>query len=175
MAQCVKCQTKRVLDAARLDPQKQEVFAIAAIPGNVSMAIWDIMQKRNKYGNTIVYYDNIRFSSKKEMQRFIVLRQAEKDGLISDLKRQVTYELIPKLTEQVVQHLKTKDKVVERVAQRPITYTCDFEYIKDGVKVVEDCKISPKMLPPEYILREKLFRWKFGFGIRRVYKANEEV
>ena len=51
----------------------------------------------------------------------------------------------------------------------------DFRYNKDGVVVVEDVKISPKMLPPEYILREKMFRYKFGFPIKRVYKPTDEI
>ncbi len=130
---------------------------------------------RAKYGNKRVEYNGISFDSKKEMQRYIVLRQAEKDGLISDLELQPQYELIPKVTETYVKHLKTKDKECERTVQLPITYKGDFRYTKEGVTVVEDVKASAYMLDPKFLIKEKLFRWRFGFSIKRVYKATEEI
>ena len=41
--------------------------------------------------------------------------------------------------------------------------------------VVEDVKISNYLLPKDYILKEKLFRWKYGFSIKRVYKPNDVI
>lgn len=134
-----------------------------------------MFKKRAKYGNKKVVYQGIEYDSARERDRWILLQQAEQQGTISELRQKVVYELIPKITEQVVKHLKTKDKVIDKFVQASITYECDFEYIKDGVKVVEDCKISPKMIPPEYRLKEKLFRWKYGFSIKRVYKANDPI
>lgn len=133
------------------------------------------MLKRAKYGNKKLVIDDVTWDSKREYQRWLVLRQAEADGLISDLERQPKFELIPAIKETYVKHLKTKDKVYERTVQLACSYTADFRYIKDGKVVVEDVKISPKMLPPEYVLREKMFRAKFGFPIKRVYKANDEI
>ncbi len=130
---------------------------------------------RAKYGNRKVEYNGISFDSKKEMQRFLVLKDAQERGLISDLELQPRYELIPKVTERYVKHLKTKDKECERTVQLPITYKGDFRYIKDGFTVVEDVKASAYMLDPKFLIKEKLFRWKFGFSIKRVYKANEEI
>lgn len=130
---------------------------------------------RAKYGNKKVEYNGISFDSKKEMQRFLVLKEAQERGLISDLELQPRYELIPKVTERYVKHLKTKDKECERTVQLPITYKGDFRYIKDGITVVEDVKASAYMLDPKFLIKEKLFRWKFGFSIKRVYKANEEI
>ena len=71
--------------------------------------------------------------------------------------------------------LKTKTKEVEKTEQLAITYTADFVYTKDGKTVVEDIKPSPKMVPKEFMLKAKLFFWKYGFKIRLVYKATEEV
>lgn len=133
------------------------------------------MLKRAKYGNSKVEYKGEVFDSKRELQRYHVLCQAEADGLISDLERQPKFELIPAIKETYVKHLKTKDKMCERTVQLACSYTADFRYVKDGKVVVEDVKISPKLLPPEYILREKMFRAKFGFPIKRVYKANEPI
>ena len=52
---------------------------------------------------------------------------------------------------------------------------CDFRYIKDGQEVIEDVKASPKMIPNDYKLKEKLFFWKFRTRIRRVFNPNDEV
>jgi len=134
-------------------------------------------QNRAKYGNKRLTIDDVTWDSKREYQRWLVLRQAEKDGLISDLERQPKFELIPAIMETYIKHLKTKDKVCERTAQLPITYTADFRYVKDGKAVVEDVKASPHMaaLDPKFLIKEKLFRWKFGFPIKRVYKQTDEI
>ena len=134
-----------------------------------------IKRNGNKYGNKRFVADSVQWDSKKEYQRWLVLRQAEADGLISDLERQPKFELIPAIKETYIKHLKTKDKVCERVVQLACSYTADFRYVKDGKVVVEDVKISPKMLPPEYILREKMFRAKFGFSIKRVFNPTDEI
>lgn len=135
------------------------------------------MFKRPKYGNTKCSVGSITFDSKKEMQRYLALKEAQKKGAISELTLQPTFELIPKITEKVIKRLKTKDKVEEKFIQHPITYTADFSYVKDGVKVVEDVKASPKpyAIDDVFKLKEKLFRWKFGFSLRRVYNANEAI
>lgn len=132
-------------------------------------------KKANKYNAKKVEYNGILFDSVKEKDRYLVLKQAQDSGLISGLQRQVAFELIPKVTENVIKHLKTKDKVVERFVQSAIVYVCDFQYIKDEQVVVEDIKISPKCIPVDYRLKEKMFRAKFGFSIKRVYKPNDEI
>ena len=132
---------------------------------------------RPKYGNKKVTAFGITFDSKKEMQRCLVLKEAQDNGIISDLELQPQFELIPKVTETYVKHLKTKDKVCERTVQLAIRYKGDFRYKKDGIVVVEDVKASPHMaaLDPKFLIKEKLFRWKFGFSIKRVYKPNDEI
>ena len=131
--------------------------------------------KGKKYNNTKVEYDGIKFDSKKEMQRYIVLKDAEKSGVISNLELQVKYELIPAVREEYIEHLKTKDKVKTRTLQLPITYTCDFQYLKDGVLIVEDVKASPKMLPKEFVLKEKMMFALKGIKIKKVYSVKEEI
>lgn len=128
--------------------------------------------KRSKYGNKKVEFDGINFDSIREKQRYIVLKDAVSKGLISDLQVHIKYELIPSITEEYVEHLKTKDRIKTRTLQLPITYTCDFQYMKDGELVVEDVKISEKMIPKEFIIKEKLMFWKYRIKIKRVYKPN---
>lgn len=134
-------------------------------------------QPKRKYKNKKVVNTLGTWDSKKELQRFLVLKDAEKKGIISDLQRQVKFELIPAIKEEYIEHLKTKDKIKTRTVQLAITYTADFCYYKDGVYVVEDVKASPNMaaLDKSFLIKEKLFRWKFGYRIKRIYNSSEEV
>lgn len=131
--------------------------------------------QRSKYRNTKVEYQGIKFDSKREMQRYIILKDAENKGVISDLRMQVKFELIPAVKETYIQHLKTKDKECTRTLQLPITYTCDFAYIKDNELVIEDVKISKSMLPKEYVLKKKMMLALKGIHIREIYKVNEPI
>lgn len=131
--------------------------------------------KVSKYRNKKVSFQGEEFDSKRELQRYLVLKDAESKGIIQNLQKQVKFELIPKIEEDVVIHLKTKDKIQRKTIQQPITYKADFVYEKDGVMIVEDVKISDYLLPKDYILKEKLFRWKYGFSIKRVYKPNDVI
>lgn len=130
---------------------------------------------RGKYGNSKVSFDGYTFDSKREKDRYIVLKEAQDKGIISDLELQPKWELIPKITETYVKHLKTKDRVCERTAQHPITYTADFAYTKDGERIIEDVKISPKMLPKEFVLKVKMMRAIHGIKVKCVYKASEVI
>lgn len=132
---------------------------------------------KSKYRNKKVEYAGISFDSKKEMKRYVFLKDMEDKGVIENLERQVRFVLIPSITEDRIVHLKTKDKVVKKTIQLAITYTCDFRYVHDGVTIVEDIKASPKSaaLDNVFLLKEKLFRWRYGFAIKRVYNAEENV
>lgn len=134
-----------------------------------------MIKKRPKYGNSKVEYQGKLFDSKREMQRYVVLKEAEEKGLISDLRTQVTFELIPAITEEYVEHLKTKDKIKTRVLQRAVTYKADFVYVKDGEEIVEDVKISKALIPKEFSLKEKIFFWKYGKRIQLVFNANDPI
>ena len=131
--------------------------------------------KKSKYHNKKVEYDGISFDSKKEMKRYIILKKAQEEGIISDLMLQVKYELIPAVREKYIKHLKTKNKECERTLQLPITYTCDFAYYKDGEYIVSDVKASPKMLPKDFILKEKIMFALKGIKIKRVFSDTEGV
>lgn len=132
-------------------------------------------EKAQKYKNKKIEIDGILFDSTKEGKRYLVLKQALDKGEIQGLQLQVKYEIIPSIKEEYVEHLKTKDKIKTRTLQLPITYTCDFQYMKNGGLVVEDVKASPKMLPKEFILKEKLMFWKYRIKIRKVYKYDEPI
>ena len=84
-----------------------------------------------KYNNKKVVIDGITFDSKKEAQRWQQLRLAEASGAISELQRQVAYEIAP--------------SVVLDGRKRPARrFVADFQYkrAEDGsvALVVEDTK-----------------------------------
>lgn len=127
----------------------------------------------NRYFHTKkVEYDGITFDSSTEVDRYRVLKEAEKRGLISDLRLQVVFTLIPRQTEAVEVKMKTKTKIVEKFREHPVTYAADFVYTKDGKEVVEDSK-STNFIPEDYILRRKMMRY-FGHPIKEVYDPTED-
>lgn len=133
------------------------------------------LTKKTKYGNKKVEYNGLKFDSKKEKDRYIFLKEQERLGNIQDLQLQVKYELIPAIKEEYVEHLKTKDRVKTRTVQLAITYTCDFQYYKNGELVIEDVKSSPKMLAKEYVLKKKILFALKGLKITEVYKPTQQI
>ena len=130
--------------------------------------------KRHKYNARKTELAGITFDSKKEAKRYEYLKQLEMAGVISHLKLQVEYELLPAVRINVTIKLKTKEKSVIRTIQRPIAYKSDFEYIKNGELITEDVKASPKMIPADFKLKEKLFFYKYRRRIKRVFKYDED-
>ena len=132
-------------------------------------------KKGERYNHTKVEVNGLKFDSKKEYQRYLILKEAEDKGIITDLRTQVKYELIPAVTEEYVVHLKTKDKIKTRTLQLPITWTADFVYIKDGEEVVSDVKPSKVLLSDRFVIKEKLFFWKYRKKIQLVYDVNDPI
>lgn len=95
-------------------------------------------------------YNGIVFDSKKEMLRYKELLILEKSGAISDLKRQVKFELQPGFRRN-------------GVTIKPINYVADFTYLNnnEGIWIAEDVK---GFRTKEYILKKKMFLYNIdGF------------
>lgn len=133
------------------------------------------MRKRNKYLNKKVEALGKCFDSRKEAERYLFLLNEEKMGRISRLTAHPAFELLPKMTETVTLHLKTKDKNIERTVQQPVRYTADFSYTKDGKTVVEDVKPSPYLITTDFKLRAKMMRYFHGIDVRVVYDPSEPI
>lgn len=103
-----------------------------------------------------VIYKGREFDSRDEIMRYIELCDMQSKGLISNLRRQYSFELIPRQSKMVVKHLKTKDKMVEKFLENPAIYTCDFMYLENGVYVAEDVKSTFTRTEKDYVLRRKL-------------------
>ena len=127
---------------------------------------------KRKFNNRKMSTPDGEFDSKGEWQRWIFLKEAEKNGQISDLRRQVKYTLIPTQYRTEIVHLKTKDKEVQRVAEREVTYTADFVYEKAEETVVEDFKGWPNDRWP---LKKAMMLYFHKIAIREVKKPTEPV
>ena len=110
---------------------------------------------KTKYGNKKYQLDGKTFDSQREARRYQELRYMQRAGLITDLRTQVEFELLPSQRRD--------GKVVER----PAKYIADFVYKENGEDVVEDVK-SPATKTPQYILKRKLMLWEFGLQVREV-------
>lgn len=101
--------------------------------------------RRNKFGAKRTKVDGLNFDSKGEAGRFFDLKLMESAGEISDLRRQVPFQL--------------------EAHGKPITvYRADYTYKEPpGAFIVEDYK---GMLTPEFKLKAKLFEAQYGFSIR---------
>ena len=131
--------------------------------------------KKSKYNNKKIVNEFGTWDSKKEFQRWLALKEAEAQGVITDLQRQVKFELIPAVTEEYVEHLKTKDKIKTRTLQLAITWTADFVYLKNSEEVIEDVKPSKFLLSDRFVIKEKLFFWKYRKKIRLVYDVTDPI
>lgn len=123
------------------------------------------MFRRNKYHATKVTFDGITFDSKKEGLYYLKLKDMMHRGEISDLRLQVPYELLPAIYRDETVHLKTKDKVVRKLIQRPVTYVADFVYTKDGEEIVVDTK---GVRLPDYIIKKKMMLALKGIEITEI-------
>lgn len=95
-----------------------------------------MVRRRNKYGAVRTQVDGITFHSKKEAKRYEVLRDMLRDGLISDLRLQKSYQI-------------TID------GNKICRYIADFVYVKDNQVIVEDVKGK---LTDVYKLKKKLMK-----------------
>lgn len=132
-------------------------------------------KKGERYNHTKVEADGLKFDSKKEYERYLFLKKEVESGNISNLRTQVTYELIPAVVEEYIEHLKTKDKIKTRTLQRPITWTADFVYNKGNEEVVEDVKPSKFLLSDRFVIKEKLFFWRYRKKIRLIYDVKDPI
>lgn len=130
------------------------------------------MRYKGKFNNKKMETPDGVFDSKGEWERWLFLKDAERRGLIFNLRRQVKYTLIPTQYRTETVQLKTKTKEVERVAEREITYTADFVYEKDGETVVEDFK---GLRTKDYLIKRKLMLYLFGIPIKEVERPTNKI
>lgn len=124
----------------------------------------------SKYHSRKITKDGEVFDSVKEYRRWCELKLLEKAGKITDLERQVKFELIP------------AQRIEGKVVERACNYIADFAYMLpthgcetdeegnlvfwDGFEpVVEDTK---GFKTKDYIIKRKLMLWVHGIKIHEV-------
>lgn len=123
--------------------------------------------KNNKYGNHRVFRYGLWFDSEHEADRYWKLLMLQRGGLISDLRTQVPFELIPTQREPDTVGVRggiKQGKCIEKKCE----YYADFVY-KDanGNVVVEDAK-SPATRTEAYKIKRKLMLWVHGIRVIEV-------
>lgn len=129
---------------------------------------------RNKYYSQTVTVNGITFDSQKEYRRFCELSLLEKAGAITDLKRQVAFELIPAQFEEIPTgefykqgDRKGQPKMKRVCIENSVVYNADFVYTENGKTVVEDTK-SKVTKTKDYIIKRKMMLYFHGIKIKEI-------
>jgi hypothetical protein len=107
------------------------------------------MEKQLKYRNIKIEVDGIKFDSKAEYTRFKELELFERLGEISNIERQVKFDLQPSFKDG------------QGKMQRAITYVADFVYNRGDKIIVEDLKSVATAKDSTYRLKKKMLLWLF--------------
>lgn len=84
--------------------------------------------------------------SKAEADRCDELHLLQKKGIISGLRTQVKFELVPAMRYE------------EMPNERAVNYIADFVYVRDGLTIIEDTKGAKT---PEYIIKRKMMKRQY--------------
>lgn len=127
----------------------------------------------SKYHSRKITKDGMTFDSVKEYRRFCELLLLEKAGAITDLRRQVKFELIPAQYEPVERYSKKTGKRLKdgkRCIEQSVVYNADFVYkAATGNVVVEDTKGYRKGTAYDvFTIKRKLMLWVHGIKIQEV-------
>lgn len=125
-----------------------------------------MMKSQNimKYHNKKVTINGITYDSRKEARRHQELLLLQRAGAITDLQRQVEFELIPAQREPDTVGVRggiKKGKTIELA----VKYVADFVYKENGKTVVEDTK---GFKTKDYIIKRKLMLWVHGIRIKEI-------
>ncbi|WP_278474385.1 DUF1064 domain-containing protein [Ruminococcus bromii] len=112
---------------------------------------------RSKYNNRKVRCLGETFDSMLECERYKYLKALEQQKVISNLRRQVKYVLLPS----------QKDSKTQKTIEREITYLADFVYEKGSQTIVEDVK---GLRTDVYKIKRKLMLYFHGIQIKEVTK-----
>lgn len=118
----------------------------------------------NKYRAKKTMAFGMTFASKKEADRYMVLKNLEAKGKITDLKTQVKFVLIPAQREPDTTGPKG-GRIKGKLLEREVAYVADFVYVRDGEMVVEDTK---GFRTPEYKIKKKLMLYMCNIKIREI-------
>ena len=111
--------------------------------------------KISKYKNKKVVYKDMKFDSKKEYLRYLVLEDMQRKGEISGLQTQVPFVLVPPFE-------------LNGKKYKGIKYIADFVYKKDEQTIVEDVKPSANFQTDVYKIKKKFMAYIHKIEIKEV-------
>jgi hypothetical protein len=122
----------------------------------------------SKYHSKKVSAGGEAFDSRKEYRRWCELLLLQRAGQISDLRRQVEFELIPAQREPDAVGARGGIKRGKLIEQR-CCYIADFVYTENGQTVVEDVKGYKRGTAyAVFSIKRKLLLFTRGIRIREV-------
>ena len=126
------------------------------------------MGKERYYHIKTATSDGAIHDSRKEANRWCELTLLERAGKISNLQRQVPFELIPAQYESFERYGKNGKRLKDgqRCIEKSVVYIADFVYNEGGKRVVEDVKSAATKKKESYIIKRKLLLWVYGIKLR---------
>lgn len=109
-------------------------------------------RKHQKYRNRVTETQDGRFDSEAEYRHWCHLKLRLRAGEISDLRRQVVFELAPAVE-------------IGGRKRPPLRYIADMVYVEDGETVVADVKGA---ITPEYRIKRHLLKATHGIEIKEI-------
>ena len=126
----------------------------------------------SKYHSRKITRDGEVFDRVKEYRRWCELKLLEMAGEITDLKRQVPFELIPAQYEHFERYSEKTGKRLKdgkRCVEQSVVYNADFVYNTATGRVVEDTKGYRKGTAYDvFAIKRKLMLWVHGIRIQEV-------
>jgi hypothetical protein len=119
--------------------------------------------KKNKYKNIKKEYDGMKFDSLLELKRYKELKLSINRGAITDLELQPKFVILD--TFYVLKNGKKE-------CMRKHTYSADFQYMENGLLVVEDFK---GMETDVYRNNRKFFLMNCEYDIFRESKKGNKI
>ena len=126
------------------------------------------MGKERYYHIRTTTSDGAVHASRHEAERWCELTLLERAGMISNLQRQVPFELLPAQYESFERYGKNGKRLKDgkRCIEKSVVYIADFVYNEGGKKVVEDVKSEATKKKESYIIKRKLLLWVYGIKLR---------
>lgn len=113
-----------------------------------------MIRTSSKYGNKKCEIYGLKFDSKGERDRFLILLKAQNDRVITNLETQVKFDLCVN-------------------GEKICSYIADFVYFKDGIKVVEDFKSNATAKLSTFNIKKKLMKAIYKIEIKVVKKPTD--
>jgi hypothetical protein len=126
-----------------------KILAAAGPAKRAAAEVATVDAPHRKYRNTIIEFEGVRYESKKELRRYLDLREEQRAGTITELRRQVDFPIMVNGVEVCV-------------------YRADAVYVRDGRQVIEDVKSAATRKLPLYRLKKKLMKAALGIEVREV-------